>query len=89
MFRPHTQYLDPATGFHVIELQDENGVRHLVQIAVGHEACPACGAVYPKNNLGEIDPKAAVAKINAALDQSRANLLEYAKKHGVKIVVSS
>ena len=85
MFQVHAQYLDPASGFHVIELRDEDGVQHLVQIAVGHEKCYACGAVYPKDALGEIDPKAAVAKVNAALDQSRENLLNYVKKHGLKV----
>jgi hypothetical protein len=85
MFRPHTQYLDLASGYHVIELLDEHGTKHLVQIAVGHEACPACGAVQPKNNVGEIDPKAAVTEVSTALEQSRQDLLEYAKKHGVRV----
>ena len=85
MFRVHTQYLDAASGFHVIELRDEHGTQHLVQIAVGHTACAACGAVYAKDALDEIDPKAVVAKVNAALDQSRQNLLSYAKRHGVRV----
>ena len=89
MFQVHTQYLDPASGFHVIELRDEHGVQHMVQIAVGHEKCYACGAVYPKDSLGEIDPKAMVAKVNAALDQARQNRLSYAKKHGLKMRVKS
>lgn len=85
MFRPHTQYLDLGSGFHIVELLDEQGNKHLVQIAVGHEACPACGGVYPKTNVGEIDPKAAVANITAELEQSRQSLLQYAKKHGVQV----
>jgi len=48
MFSVHQQYLDLASGFHVIELRDERGNRHMVQLAVGHDACPACGAVHPK-----------------------------------------
>ncbi len=51
MYSLHQQYLDIASGFHVIELRDERGNRHLVQLAVGHDACPACGAVHPKDNL--------------------------------------
>ena len=88
MFRVHTQFVDPASGFHVIELRDERGVQHMVQIAIGHEKCYACGGVYPKDALGEIDPKAAVAKVNAALDQSQQNLLGYASKHGLKVRTS-
>ena len=61
MYSLHQQYLDMASGFHVIELRDERGNRHLIQLAVGHDACPACGAVHPKDNLGSLDPAAAVA----------------------------
>jgi hypothetical protein len=89
MFQPHTQYLDPATGFHVIELKNEHGTRHVVQIAVGHHACPACGSVYPKNNVDEIDPKAVVAEVNAALDRTHQNMLDYAKKHGIRLRAAS
>ncbi len=85
MFRLHKQYLDPASGFHVIDLRDENGMRHLVQIAVGHEKCYACGWIYPKDASNAIDPAAAVAKVNAALDQSQQSFMSYAKKHGLKI----
>ena len=53
MYSLHQQYLDMASGFHVIELRDERGNRHLIQLAVGHDACPACGAVHPKDNLDQ------------------------------------
>ena len=56
MYQLHHQYLDSASGFHVIELRDEHGNQHLMQIAVGHDACPACGAVHLKTNVGELDP---------------------------------
>jgi hypothetical protein len=84
LFSIHEQYLDTESGFHVIELRDGKK-KHLVQIAVGHDSCPACGAVHPKTNLGELDPKAAVAQINAALDESHGNMLAYAKKHGLTV----
>lgn len=84
-FQLYQQYLDIASGFHVIELRDERGYKHLVQIAVGHDACPACGAVHPRDNLGELDPKAAVAHVNEQLNASQANVLAYARKHGLKV----
>jgi hypothetical protein len=85
VFRVHSQYIDTASGFHVIEMRDERGSRHLLQIAIGYECCPACGAAYPKDNLGEIDPKAAAAEVGTALDRSRQNMAAYALKHGVKL----
>ena len=85
MFQLHTQYLDSATGFHVITLKDALGNQHIVQISVGADKCPACGAVYPKDNLAEIDPKAIVAKINNSLNKSHEAQVAYAKKHGLKV----
>ncbi len=40
MYSLHQQYLDMASGFHVIELRDERGNRHLIQLAVGHDCLP-------------------------------------------------
>lgn len=85
MFRVHSQHIDSGSGYHCIELRDEHGNRHLLQIAIGHGSCPACGAVHPKDNLGEIDPKAAVAKVSAALDRSKENMAAYAARHGVRV----
>jgi hypothetical protein len=85
MYSLHQQYLDLASGFHVIELRDERGNRHLVQLAVGHNACPACGAVHPKDNLGTLDPAAAVRQINQALNTSQQQMLVYAGKHGLMV----
>jgi hypothetical protein len=85
MFQAHTQYIDAESGFHVIELRDEHVARHMVQIAIGHEACPACGCVYPKNNVGEIDPREAAKQAAAGLEHSRQRLLAYAGKHGVHV----
>ena len=85
MYSLHQQYLDLASGFHVIELRDERGNRHLVQLAVGHNACPACGAVHPKDNLGSLDPAAAVRQINEALNTSQQQMLVYAGKHGLTV----
>jgi hypothetical protein len=85
MYRVHLQYLDLASGFHVIELRDERGHRHLLQLAIGHTACPACGAVQPKDNLGALDPAAAVASVNEALNTSQRQMLAYAEKHGLAI----
>lgn len=84
MFTLHAQYLDLDSGFHVIELRDGKK-QHLVQIAVGHDSCPACGAVHPKTELGEIDPKALVAQVNEQLNASHAAMLAYAQKHGIPV----
>jgi hypothetical protein len=85
MYRLHQQYLDLASGFHVIELRDERGNRHLLQLAVGHTACPACGTVQPKDNLDALDPAAAVAQVSEALDTSQRQMLAYAAKHGLMV----
>jgi len=85
MYSLHQQYLDTASGFHVIELRDERGHRHLVQLAVGHDTCPACGAVYPKDNLDTLDPAAAVQQVRDALNTSQQQILMYAGKHGVVV----
>ena len=85
MYSLHQQYLDLASGFHVIELRDEHGHQHLVQLAVGHDACPACGAVHPKDNLDTLDPAAAVRQINEALNTSQKQMLVYAGKHGLAV----
>jgi hypothetical protein len=85
MYRIHTQFLDLASGFHVIELRDERGHRHLLQLAIGHTACPACGAVQPKDNLGALDPAVAVASVNEALNTSQRQMLAYAEKHGLAL----
>lgn len=85
MFKLHTQHLDLASGFHVVELRDERGHRHLLQFAVGHSACPACGAVQPKDNLGTIDPPAAIARVLEDLNTSQQQMLAYAAKHGLAV----
>lgn len=81
----HEQYLDRRSGFHLIELRDEAKRQHFVQIAVGFDACPACGHVTPKDSLGEIDPKALVAEVNVQLDAANANLAAYAEKHKLRV----
>jgi hypothetical protein len=85
MYNLHRQYLDMAGGFHVIELRDERGSRHLLQLAIGHDACPACGAVHPKDNLGALDPAAAIAAVHEMLNTSQRQMLDYARKHGLTV----
>jgi hypothetical protein len=85
MYRLYSQHLDLASGFHVMELRDERGHRHLLQLAVAHTACPACGAVQPKDNLDALDPVAAVAQVNEALNTSQRQMLAYAAKHRLAI----
>ena len=85
MYNLHEQYLDSASGFHVIELRDERGHRHLVQLAIGHDACPACGMVQPKDGLGDLDPVAAVRSVADALNTSQQQMLSYATRHGLTV----
>ena len=85
MYNLHTQYLDLARGFHVIELRDQRGNRHLLQLAVGADCCPACGHVHPKDNLGSMDPAAAVAQVTEALNTSQQQMLAYAARHGLTV----
>lgn len=85
MYSLHEQYLDLGSGFHVIELRDERGNRHLVQLAVGHDACPACGAVYPKNNLDDLNPAAAVQQVKESLNASQQQMLTYAGRHTLTV----
>jgi hypothetical protein len=85
MYSLHQQYLDLASGFHVIELRDERGHRHLIQLAIGHDSCPACGTVHAKDNLGALDPAAAARQISDALNTSQQQMLTYAAKHGLTV----
>lgn len=83
-FSIHEEYIDSASGFHVIKLRDGKK-EHVLQIGIGHCSCPACGAVHPKTNLGELDPKAATEAVIAALNESHIGMTEYAKKHGIPV----
>jgi hypothetical protein len=85
MYSLHQQYLDMGSGFHVIELRDERGSRHLIQLAVGHDTCPACGAVHPRDNLDTLDPIATVEKITDEINASQQQMLIYAAKHGLTV----
>jgi hypothetical protein len=84
-YQINSQHLDIASGFHVIHLKNEHGVEHIVQIAVGHDACPACGAVHPKDNLDALDPKAMIAQVNDSINASTAAMMAYAAKHGLTV----
>lgn len=84
-YQLHQQCLDLDSGFHVIELRDEHGRQHLLQLALGHDVCVACGSVTPKDNLGELDPKALIAAELERLNASHAAMMEYAAKHGLKV----
>jgi len=57
----------------------------LIQLAIGHDACPACGSVHPKNNLGALDPAAAIQQVTSALNTSQQQMLTYAAKHGLAV----
>lgn len=85
MYEVAEEFIDTRSGFHVVRLRgDADGREHLVQIAIGHRSCPACGSV--RASLGaELDPKQVVADVIADLEASHQRMLDYAKKHGVTV----
>jgi hypothetical protein len=85
MYSLHQQYLDLASGFHVIELRDERGNRHVLQLAVGHDSCPSCGAVRPKNDLDILDPAPSIRQALEELNTSQQHALMYAARYGLKV----
>jgi hypothetical protein len=85
LYEIHEQFVDTKSGMHVLRLRrNTDGHEHLVQIHIGHTACPACGAV--RHAAGrEIDPNAAVADVIKDLEASYLAMLDYAKEHQVPI----
>jgi len=89
-WRKAEEFLDKKTGEHCIRLHEpDTDAEHHVVIHVGHDACPHCGHVRPKNNLDELDPKALIADELDALEQSHAQAHSYAQKHSVPVLHSS
>ena len=84
-YQVHKQYVDLESGFHVVELRDERGHKHIAQIALAGETCPACGRLTPKDNLGELNPSALIGEVNADRNLEQRNMVEYARKHGISI----
>jgi hypothetical protein len=85
MYSVQQQYVDAASGFHVIELADERGNKHLVQLALKHAACGACGWVHPRSAAGVVDPVKAVAEVVEALHLQQTLFLDYATRHGLTV----
>jgi hypothetical protein len=85
MYSVQQQYVDAASGFHVIELADERGNRHMVQLAVKHAACAACGWVHPRDAAGVVDPAKAVAQVVEGLHTQQTQLRDYAARHGLTV----
>lgn len=69
----------------MIRLRNQSGHEHIVQIWLGLEACPACGQGHAKGNLGELDHKAMVASVISELEKSESEILDYARRHNLKI----
>jgi hypothetical protein len=84
-FTVHEQHVDISLGMHVIEIRDGKS-SEIVQIALRNHSCPACGVLYSKTELGEIDPKAMVAALIEERNASQDAMREYAKKHGLKVI---
>lgn len=83
-YQLHDQYIDSASNFHVIELRDERGNKHLLQIAIGHEACPLCGHATVRDHE-DIDVKAITADVISTLGESENAIKAHAARHGVRI----
>lgn len=84
-YQIHSQHLDLGAGFHIAELRDEYGNRHLVQLATGHDTCVACGSVHRKEGLEELDPRALINAVLDELNASHDSQKAYAKKHGITV----
>ena len=81
------QHLDKALGRHYVTLhKPETGAEHHLIVLVGHDSCPACGHVTPKDNVGDLDFKAILKSEMAALEESHAQAHKYAAKHGVPVL---
>lgn len=85
MFMLHEQYVDLAAGNHVLEFRDEKNSKHLIQIAIGHDSCVACGAIFPKTNHGDIDPQTMAQSVVDDLNKLRKSQLDYAAKHNLRV----
>lgn len=83
-YQIHDQYVDLAAGMHVIEIRD-GSTSEIVQVALRNHSCPACGVLYPKASLAEYDPKAKVAELIEQREASKAEVMAYAQKHGIKV----
>jgi hypothetical protein len=85
VYEIHEQFVDTKSGMHVVRLRrNTDGHEHLVQIHIGHSACPTCGAI--RHALGrEINPKVAVADVIKDLEASYLAMLDYAHKHEVSL----
>lgn len=82
----HKEIMDLRSGMHIVPLYEpESGAEHVLQIQTGHDYCPHCGSVKPKDSLGEIDTAKLIADQIAALNTSHRNQREYARKRGVPI----
>lgn len=84
-FQVTSQYFDKASGMHVAKLRNEHDIEHIVQIAVSHDACPACGHVHLKSDTGSLDPRAMIAAVIADLDASHAQMDAYIAQHKLTV----
>lgn len=81
----HEQYVDSGSAFHVIELRDQRGNSHFMQIALRGLGCPACGAAHMKTNIGELDVAGTIAQAIAEQNHIEEQMLEHAKKNGIPV----
>lgn len=79
-------FLDKRLGFYIAKLSEpESESEHRLQIATGFDACPHCGHVRPKTNLGLIDGRAILAQELASLQQSHDDQDKWAAAMNVPV----
>lgn len=76
-----THHIIKAIGMHIFHMEEPvSGAQHKLQICIGHDSCPLCGHVMPKDNLGKIDPFDYERRELMALELSHANIDTYGKR---------
>jgi uncharacterized protein (UPF0212 family) len=80
-----SEHVDVELGYHIAKLKNHaTGQEHIVQIAIGHEACPHCGGAKAKAGLSEFVPQDQIATVIEELNRSHTDIQEYARRHGLR-----
>jgi hypothetical protein len=81
-------HIDGRSLQHNVHLFDDvTGAEHRIHLLLKADSCPACHRPFPKDSLGHLDPKAAVADALKMLGANLEAVMAYAHEHGVPIVL--
>jgi hypothetical protein len=84
-YQVKTHHVELNEGRHYIVLHDpETGAEHHTVIYLGHDVCPTCGHVQPKDN-GKLDLKAIIQEEIANLEKSKQQVRGWARAHNVPV----